>query len=177
MDFRNLTFKIPSLRHSNSLKNKNTNYSQNVKLKNPFKKIQINEKTSRTFNLQKSSSLPKIYTPYGNVKNKLLNKIYQDNGDWFNKFKIIKRNDRIALQNTFNIETYQNKLLGIFISNNSRLENNNILCEMKKNFMKIQNILNGEKPIQKNKRWNDIADKLEYLIPQHLISKIRGLSM
>ncbi len=43
--------------------------------------------------------------------------------------------------------------------------------------MKIQNILNGEKPIQKNKRWNDIADKLEYLIPEHLISKIRALSM
>ena len=48
---------------------------------------------------------------------------------------------------------------------------------MKKNFMKIQNILNKERPIQKSKRWNDIADKLQYLIPEHLIKKIRSLSM
>ena len=48
---------------------------------------------------------------------------------------------------------------------------------MKKNFMKIQKILNNERTIQKNKRWNEIADKLQYLIPEHLISKIRALSM
>jgi hypothetical protein len=176
MDHTGLSFRIPSLILSNSLKNESTNYSQNYNSKNPLK-IKINEKTNRTFNLQRSSSLPKIYTPYSNARNKILNKIYQENGDWFNKFKQIKKNNCIALKKNFNIVNYQHKLFDIFISNNARLENNKILCKMKKNFMKIQNILNKERPIQKNKRWNDIADKLQYLIPEHLIKKIRGLSM
>ena len=172
MDSINLNIKISSLFHSNSLKSKYTNYSQKLNSNNPLKKIQIKEKTNRTFNLQRSSSLPKLYTPYGNVKNKLLNKIYQNNGDWFDKFKKIKRNNRIALKKNFNLENYQNKLCDLFISNNSKIENNEILCKMKKNFMKIQKILNNERTIQKNKRWNEIADKLQYLIPEHLISKI-----
>ena len=177
MDSINLNIKISSLFHSNSLKRKYTNYSQKLNSNNPLKKIQINDKTNRTFNLQRSSSLPKLYTPYGNVKNKLLNKIYQNNGDWFDKFKKIKRNNRIALKKNFNLENYQNKLCDLFISNNSKIENNEIICKMKKNFMKIQKILNNERTIQKNKRWNEIADKLQYLIPEHLISKIRALSM
>jgi hypothetical protein len=177
MDSINLNIKISSLFHSNSLKSKYTNYSQKLNSNNPLKKIQIKEKTNRTFNLQRSSSLPKIYTPYSNARNKILNKIYQENGDWFNKFKQIKKNNCIAIKKNFNIVNYQHKLFDIFISNNARLENNKILCKMKKNFMKIQKILNNERTIQKNKRWNEIADKLQYLIPEHLISKIRALSM
>ena len=122
MDHTGLSFRIPSLILSNSLKNESTNYSQNYNSKNPLKI---------------SSSLPKIYTPYSNARNKILNKIYQENGDWFNKFKQIKKNNCIALKKNFNIVNYQHKLFDIFISNNARLENNKILCKMKKNFMKI----------------------------------------
>jgi hypothetical protein len=68
--------------------------------------------------------------------------------------------------------------LNIFISNNAKIENNNIFYQLKKNFSKIQNILEEDKNyIHKNNRWKDAAEKLQYLLPQHLISKLKNLSM
>ena len=172
--------RLPRLTHSNSLRSLSTNYSKNECFEFPLKRA-LNNK-SNTFILNKtnlSSSLPKISNKYDPIKNnKHLNKIYNENFQWFEKFNKIKKKNFLALKNNFNVEDYQKKLLNIFISNNAKIENNNIFYQLKKNFSKIQNILEEDKNyIHKNNRWKDAAEKLQYLLPQHLISKLKNLSM
>ena len=48
---------------------------------------------------------------------------------------------------------------------------------MKKNFSKIQNILEEDKSSIKNNRWKDVSEKLNFILPQHLICKLKNLSM
>jgi hypothetical protein len=178
-----LSKKLPKLIHSKSLQNLNKNYCQNRNLYIPLNKILNNDNVSnQTFisnKTNKSSSLPKISNKYDPIRNnKYLNKIYSKNTEWIEKFNKIKKENNIALKKNFNIEDYQNRLFNVFIGNkNSKIGNYDILYKMKKNFSKIQNILEEDKSSIKNNRWKDVSEKLHFILPQHLICKLKNVSM
>lgn len=102
---------------------------------------------------------------------KRLYSLYNINNNYLRKIKILKRNKKIALNDDFNLEEYQDALIKILTK--SVCPDN--LIKLYRDFESLNENVRCTEKLRYRNKWDILAKRVENNVPKFLVEKIKSL--